>query len=122
MTKIQQVIEENEKILEDEIKGMKLSMMTMDDETAIPFIFSCLTGENKRSQLRLIEAFKDYINLILPLAKGYAAEHQVGSNQKYIEEVEDMLSELEKVVSKIKRDDNNRTNRVIKGRRVWSKW
>ena len=34
------------------------------------------------------------IELILPLAKGYAAEHRVGSNGKYIEEIEEYLASL----------------------------
>lgn len=35
------------------------------------------------------------LKLILPLAKGYVAKNQVGSNQKYIQEVEDFLSPLQ---------------------------
>mgnify|MGYP001569346772 CR=1 FL=1 len=34
----------------------------------------------------------DIINLILPLAKGYVAKNQVGSNQKYIEIAEEIIA------------------------------
>lgn len=42
-----------------------------------------LSAEEKPSEL---------LRLILPLAKAYVSEHNVGSNQKYIQEVEDYLS------------------------------
>ena len=37
---------------------------------------------------RMVEA----LELILPLAKGYAAEHRVGSNQTYVSQAEDALT------------------------------
>lgn len=39
-----------------------------------------------------IEAFIQAIKLILPMAKGWAATHPVGSNQKYCDDVERLLS------------------------------
>lgn len=37
--------------------------------------------------------FVDALRLILPLAKGYAAEHQVGSNATYVRQAELLLDE-----------------------------
>jgi len=90
MNKIQQVLEENEK----EMMSGYTEDGFLERERAKRI--------NRITFLRLIEAFKEMINLILPLAKGYTAEHRVGSNQKYIEEVEETLSELEKVVKENK--------------------
>lgn len=39
------------------------------------------------------EKAREVISLILPLAKGYVAKNDVGSNQKYIEVAEDYLDE-----------------------------
>jgi len=36
----------------------------------------------------------DLLGLILPMAKGYASEHNVGSNRKYVQAVEEFLSKL----------------------------
>ena len=41
-----------------------------------------------------VERLREALPLILPLAKGYAAAHPVGSNQKYVEEVEALAAEL----------------------------
>jgi len=39
----------------------------------------------------------DVISLILPLAKGYAAEHRVGSNQKYVEIAEEYIKKAKEI-------------------------
>lgn len=33
-----------------------------------------------------VDALEDALILVLPLAKGYASEHDVGSNQRYVED------------------------------------
>jgi hypothetical protein len=38
----------------------------------------------------------DKLALILPMAKGYAAEHPVGSNQKYVELAEEVKAEFDR--------------------------
>lgn len=43
---------------------------------------------------REVDACRDALALILPLAKGYAAANRVGSNQAYIEQVEKLLNEV----------------------------
>lgn len=43
-------------------------------------------------QSRQIEGLRSKLELILPLAKGYAAEHPVGSNLEYVKSVESLLS------------------------------
>jgi hypothetical protein len=108
MTKIQQVLEENEKEFNDEIKGIKIAIMTMDDDTAIPFIFNCLISQNLSSQLRLIEAFKEMIEnnrkdtMIFdrPLTSG--GGHPDFNAIPYNKALDDLLSELSKVVKENK--------------------
>ena len=43
-----------------------------------------------------IERLRKVVELILPLAKGYAFIHDVGSNSKYVQVAEQTLAELEK--------------------------
>ena len=55
---------------------------------------SCITcGKILRTQEEL-DGVVNSLNLILPMAKGYTAEHQVGSNQRYIEVAENTLELL----------------------------
>ena len=44
----------------------------------------------------LCERMADKLSLILPMAKGYAAEHPVGSNQKYVESAEEAKADYDK--------------------------
>jgi hypothetical protein len=46
------------------------------------------------SALQQRERLVDALKLILPMAKGYAYEHNVGSNQKYVLETEQLLAEI----------------------------
>jgi len=39
-----------------------------------------------------MEKLADHLALILPLARGYAAEHQVGSNQQYVDDAANILA------------------------------
>lgn len=41
-------------------------------------------------------AITEALRLILPMAKGYAAEHPVGGNQRYVKQAEDALNKREK--------------------------
>ena len=43
-----------------------------------------------------VAAIIESLRLILPMAKGYASAHRVGSNDKYIQAAEDALAALEK--------------------------
>lgn len=40
---------------------------------------------------RHVEMLRRTLKLILPMAKGYAAEHPVGSNDEYVKEAERVL-------------------------------
>jgi len=44
----------------------------------------------------LCDRLADTLALILPMAKGYAAEHPVGSNQKYVELAEQSKADYDK--------------------------
>lgn len=44
-----------------------------------------------------VSELRDAITLILPMAKGYAAAHPVGSNQSYVDYVEDLIAAREEV-------------------------
>lgn len=46
-----------------------------------------------------VEKLVGALRLILPMAKGYASEHNVGSNQKYIIVVENLLDSLNKEIN-----------------------
>ena len=54
------------------------------------------TGRVSRDEaaimIAVIEALREALALILPLAKGYAAEHQVGSNAVFVAEAEAALA------------------------------
>jgi hypothetical protein len=52
-----------------------------------------LSSKLKEAGKRAVEEGIDKLRLILPLAKGYAYVHDVGSNQKYIEEAERYIAE-----------------------------
>ena len=41
-------------------------------------------------------ALKNALRLVLPMAKGYAAEHRVGSNAEYVLAAEEILVEVDK--------------------------
>jgi chromosome segregation ATPase len=49
--------------------------------------------QKENAQLRTtVSTLENALRLILPMAKGYASEHPVGSNQEYVEEAERALS------------------------------
>ena len=61
---------------------------------------SCINTEflvNIRTALTDLQAenerYRELLQLVLPLAKGYAAEHPVGSNQEYVEQASLALEE-----------------------------
>lgn len=60
----------------------------------------CLMCNPELRTLRSVEPPPDAINLlrlILPLAKGYAHEHPVGSNRQYVNDAEEFLAVQEEV-------------------------
>ena len=54
--------------------------------------------------LKVVEKPIELLKLILPLAKGYVANNNVGSNKEYIKEVENYLSNLSPNKENEKRD------------------
>lgn len=69
--------------------------MKFEDFCKMPDLSSTeisMLGIWKAEREKLIEA----LGWILPMAKGYAAEHPVGNNQEIINEVNDILTKEEK--------------------------
>lgn len=48
----------------------------------------------------LCDRMADILALILPMAKGYAFDHPVGSNQKYVELAEEVKAEYDREATK----------------------
>jgi len=85
MTNLKQIIEENNKLFDDEISALEKAVMTMDGGTALKFVFRCLREKNKQSQLRLIEGFREMVR---------EKSSKYGSNNEIDAVSVDLLSEL----------------------------
>lgn len=57
---------------------------------AVELLLVNIIGERDSLRERITE-LREALTLILPLAKGYAAEHPVGSNQAYVNAACDVL-------------------------------
>jgi hypothetical protein len=71
-----------------------------DHEEIRSIILAALNEWEQQQDLKAV----DLLRLILPLAKGYAATHRVGSNEKYISEVEEFLNETPATRETVYRD------------------
>ena len=67
-----------------------------DKETMTLHVGNINAAHNARVKAALCERMADKLAVILPMAKGYAAEHPVGSNQKYVESAEEAKDEYDK--------------------------
>ena len=56
---------------------------------------------DEASQLAAIKLLRDKLALILPLAKGYAAEHPVGSNGAYVSVAERAMDSTENFTEEV---------------------
>ena len=71
----------------ERVKKDMTNLMDTNDYTGVPKSPPVLAVEHVARIARLEEALR----LVLPLAKGYAAEHPVGSNATYVAEAENVL-------------------------------
>lgn len=79
--------------------GAKSAAQLQDELDQLANQYGDLLDENDRLKAALAaspqpaeDKLRDAISLILPLAKGYAAAHPVGSNQAYVDYVESFVS------------------------------
>lgn len=53
-----------------------------------------MTQEKWAKEVKALRAVVEAALIVLPLAKGYAAEHRVGSNQQYVDALEAALEKV----------------------------
>lgn len=88
ITKLQSQLKKHEKENAHlrKVNGVKLKSTTVKQS----LVFANEIIPKLQSQLK---RYRDLLELILPMAKGYANAHDVGNNQKFIKEVEGALEE-----------------------------
>ena len=64
------------------------------DSSVSVLLVESLREENKKLVAR-VRTLEEALELVLPLAKGYAYEHSVGANQRYVEQAKRVLSGLD---------------------------
>lgn len=55
----------------------------------------CNQASGAKQMRAELARLRDALSIILPMAKGYAAEHQVGNNQRMVDEAADALIPFE---------------------------
>ncbi len=99
MTKTEQVKEiKSGKLIEDILNILRIRHCIQNAilpcDICLDKIKSILHTHQSELEKAVREETSEIIKLILPLAKGYTAKNNVGSNKKYIEEAENYLKSL----------------------------